>query len=233
MINKRTFQAKKSASKHSIYTLDQSLDFFCNEYVNNFSASYDESMDLAINISHKIGKLSNVIKGSVMLPHGTGKTLRIMAIVEQEDIKVAQESGATHYGSEDMIDKISQGFTDFDICFASHAMMPAVTKIAKILGPRGLMPNPRSGTVSNNVSQSISDLKKGMIEFKMDKAKVLHVMVGKISFASTELKSNIMAVHQSILNTKPSKWKGELISSIYISSSQGPALKLDLKSFVN
>jgi len=192
-------------------------------------AKFPESIDLAINLNLS-SKKSESIRGLVSLPFGTGKTRKIAVLTKGEKIKEAEDAGADVVGAEDLIEKISKGFLDFDVLLASPDMMPSVGKLGKVLGTKGLMPNPKSGTVTNNIGQSVKEFKAGKAEFRMEKNGVVHLMFGKVNFESEKLKENLVASIDAIRKSKPSSVKGEFFKSVTISSTMGPGVKLDVRS---
>jgi large subunit ribosomal protein L1 len=168
------------------------------------------------------------VRGTVSLPHGMGKTVRIVAFAKGEKEKEAQDAGADFVGSDDLIKKISEGWFDFDKAVATPDMMAAVGRIGKILGPRGLMPNPRTGTVTVDIGKAVKEIKAGKLEYRVDKAGIVHIPVGKASFGAAQLIDNATAVLQSILRAKPASAKGNYVRGVTVSTTMGPGIKLDL-----
>jgi large subunit ribosomal protein L1 len=167
----------------------------------------------------------------VTLPHGVGKTVRIAVLTNEANFNEAKESGADIIGSQDLIDDISQGNINFDLLVATPDMMPKLAKLGRVLGPKGLMPSPKAGTVSTNLTETLSEFKKGKFEYKADKTGVVHVSFGKANFSKNQLIENLTSLHQSITQNRPSGVKGKYFKSLFICSSMGPSIQLDLNTF--
>ena len=191
-------------------------------------AKFDETVELAIRLGVDPRQADQNIRGTVSLPHGMGKTVRVLAFAKGEKEKEAQEAGADFVGSDDLIKKISEGWLDFDKAVATPDMMAAVGRIGKVLGPRGLMPNPKTGTVSLDIGKAVKEIKAGKLEFRVDKAGIIHVPVGKASFAAEYLIDNATAVLHSIIRAKPASAKGNYVRGVTISTTMGPGIKIDL-----
>ena len=232
MAKKRIKSAQKEIIAKNSFQLEEALEFFCGSYRKAFQAKFDESIELVFKLAIDPLKSEQNMRGTAIMPNGLGKKIKILTIVESSEVDAAKNSGADFSGSEDMIEKIQDGFLDFDICIATPSMMQKISKVAKILGPKGLMPNPKLGTVTKDIAKAIADSKKGRAEFRSDKGALVHSAVGKISFDAQKIKQNIMALYTELLGAKPEKVKGDLIKKCYMSSSQGPSLALDLKSFI-
>lgn len=191
-------------------------------------AKFDETVDLAVRLGVDPRQADQNVRGTVVLPHGMGKTVRVLAFAKGEKEREAQEAGADFVGAEDLVKKISEGWLDFDKAVATPDMMGAVGKIGKILGPRGLMPNPKTGTVSQDIGKAVKEIKAGKLEFRVDKAGIVHVPVGKVSFGAEKLLDNAKAVLISILRAKPASAKGNYVLGVTLSTTMGPGVKLDL-----
>ena len=189
-------------------------------------AKFDESVDLSVKIVHK--SMQN-IRGSAILPAGTGKTKKVLVICKGDKQKEALDAGADYVGAEDMIEKIKEGWIDFQAVVATPDMMKEVGKLGSVLGRKGLMPKPKSGTVTENVKEIVKELKGGRVEYRADKTGVVHMLVGKLSFPDGSIVDNIRAFYSQLLKDKPSDAKGNYIKSIHISSSMGPGIKINHK----
>lgn len=191
-------------------------------------AKFDETVEMAVRLGVDPRQADQNIRGTVPLPHGMGKQVRVLAFAKGEKEKEAQEAGADFVGAEDLIKKITEGWLDFDKAVATPDMMGAVGRIGKILGPRGLMPNPKTGTVTLEIGKAVKEIKAGKLEFRVDKAGIVHVPVGKASFAAEQLIDNARAVLTSILRAKPPSAKGNYVRGVTLSTTMGPGIKVDL-----
>lgn len=191
-------------------------------------AKFDETVELAVRLGVDPRQADQNVRGTVTLPHGMGKAVRVLAFAKGEKEKEAQEAGADYVGGDDLIKRISEGWFDFDKAVATPDMMAAVGRIGKVLGPRGLMPNPKTGTVSPDIGKAVREIKAGKLEFRVDKAGIVHVPVGKASFGAEQLVDNANAVLSSILRAKPASAKGNYIRGVTVSTTMGPGIKIDL-----
>lgn len=192
------------------------------------TAKFDETIELAFLLGVDPRHAEQMVRGAVTLPHGTGKKIRVIAFCKNEDqIKAAKEAGAIEAGAEELIEKIQKGWLDFDAAVATPDMMGQVGKLGKILGPRGLMPSPKAGTVTPNVGAAVAEIMKGKIEFRVDKNANIHVPIGKASFTPQQIEENAAAVISAILKARPASLKGAYLKSCAISSTMGPGIKLD------
>lgn len=191
---------------------------------------FDETIDLALNLGIDPKKSDQMVRGSVVLPHGIGKKVRVLVFAKGEKEKEATDAGADIVGAEDLVEKISKGWLDFDKAVATPDMMGIVGKLGKILGPRGLMPNPKLGTVTFDISRAVKELKAGKVEYKAEKAGIVHVSIGKVSFDNQKLLDNARAVVNSIVKAKPATSKGKYLKKISISSTMGPGVRIDIAS---
>jgi len=191
---------------------------------------FDETVDLAFNLGVDPRKSDQMVRGTVVLPHGTGKTLRVLVFAKGEKEKEARDAGADFVGADDMVEKITKGWLDFDKVVATPDIMGVVGKLGKVLGPRGLMPNPKLGTVTFDVAKAVKDIKAGKVEYKTEKAGVVHVPIGKVSFDAQKLQENAKAIVESVSKSKPSTSKGKYLKGLYISSTMGPSVRVDINS---
>lgn len=195
---------------------------------SNANTKFDETIDVVINTGIDATQSDQLIRGMVSMPNGTGKTIRVAVFARGDKAAEAQKAGADFVGAEDLGDKIAGGFTDFDRVIASPDMMGVVGKLGKVLGPKGLMPNPKLGTVTPNVADAVKAAKSGQVEFRLDKAAIIHAGIGKASFSEEQLVQNIKAFLDAVTKAKPSGVKGNYIKKIGLSSSMGLGIKLDL-----
>jgi large subunit ribosomal protein L1 len=190
-------------------------------------AKFDETVELAMRLGVDPKHADQMVRGTVVLPHGLGKSKKVLAIAGPEKQKEAKDAGADHVGGEELVDKIQGGWMDFDAVVATPDMMRAVGKLGKVLGPRGLMPNPKTGTVTPNIAQAVKEIKAGKVEFRVDKTGIVHAPVGKISFPSQNLIENAHALVDSVVKAKPAAAKGKFIKSVTLSSTMGPGIAID------
>jgi len=189
---------------------------------------FDETVDLAVNLGVDPKQADQMVRGTVVLPHGTGKKVKVLVFAKGEKEKEAKDAGADYVGAEDLADKIQkEGWTDFDTVVATPDIMALVGKLGKVLGPRGLMPNPKTGTVTFDVAKAIKDIRAGKVEYRVEKAGIVHVPVGKASFEEQNLVDNAKAVLESILKAKPSSSKGKYVKAVTVSTTMGPGIKMD------
>ncbi len=191
---------------------------------------FDETIDLAFNLGVDPRKSDQMVRGTVVLPHGTGKTVRVLVFAKGEKEKEARDAGADYVGADDLVEKITKGWFDFDKVVATPDIMGVVGKLGKVLGPRGLMPNPKLGTVTFDVAKAVKDIKAGKVEYKTEKAGVVHVPIGKVSFDKQKLVENAKAIIDSVSKAKPATSKGKYLKKLCISSTMGPGLKVDIIS---
>jgi large subunit ribosomal protein L1 len=190
-------------------------------------AKFDETVELTLRLGVDPKHADQMVRGTVVLPHGLGKTKRVLAIAGGEKQKEAQEAGADIVGGEELVERINGGWTDFDAVVATPDMMRAVGRLGKVLGPRGLMPNPKTGTVSVEIGKAVKEIKAGKVEFRVDKTGIIHAPVGKTSFASGSLIANAHALVDSIVKAKPAAAKGKYLKSVTVSSTMGPGVRID------
>lgn len=216
-------EALKKVEKTKFYTVNEAI-----ELVKDISyAKFDETIDLAFRLGIDPRHADQMVRGAIVMPAGTGKKTTIVVITSGEKLSEAEAAGADFVGGEDIINKIAGGWMDFDRVIATPDMMGKIGKVARVLGPRGLMPNPKLGTVTTDVSKAVAEQKAGKVEYRADKTGIIHVPIGKKSFTNEQLLSNFKAVTGAILRAKPSSAKGTYMKSLTISSTMGPGVKLD------
>lgn len=226
-MGKKFQEASKKIDKLKTYSLEEAITMVKGKSYTKF----DETVDLAVSLGVDPRKSDQMVRGSVSLPHGTGKTVRVLVFAKGEKEQEAKEAGADIYGSDDLIEKIKGGWLEFDKAVATPDMMGSVGKIGKILGPRGLMPNPKLGTVTFEVAKAVKDLKAGKVDYRTEKAGIVHVSVGKVSFSEEALQENTQTVVKVLLKAKPSSSKGRYLKKLSISSTMGPGIRVDPTAF--
>ncbi len=211
-------------------SLDQTTDLTIHQAVTILKeksfAKFDETIEVAFKLGIDPRQADQALRGTLSLPHGTGKDVRVVVICGDSDIKAAEEAGANEVGSDELVDRISKGFLDFDIVIATPAMMGKVGKLGKLLGARGMMPSPKSGTVTQDVAKTVSEFKAGKVEYRNDKTGIVHIVIGKASFSQENLVENFREVYDTIQKVKPQKAKGTYIQSLVVSSTMSPGLRL-------
>ena len=224
-MKKRLNKIYSEFDKTKLYSVDEGVDIA----INSSSAKFEETIDIAINVNVDPKKSEQNVRGKIQLPKSLGKTIKVCVFANADKIDEAKEAGADLVGGDELVEKVQAGFTGFDRCIATPDMMAKVGKLGQVLGPRGLMPNPKLGTVTTNVKKAIEDAKAGELEYKTN-GTVIHSGVGKSKFNKEELVSNIKFFVETISKDKPSGVKGDFIKSISISPTMGPGIKLDLSS---
>ncbi|HQL91551.1 MAG TPA: 50S ribosomal protein L1 [Syntrophales bacterium] len=220
---KRYTEAKKKIESGKRYPLKEAVELV----VGTAGAKFDETLDAAIRLGVDPKHADQMVRGSVALPHGLGKTVRVLVFAKGEKEKEALDAGADFAGSDDLVEKIKGGWLEFDRVVATPDMMGTVGKLGKILGPRGLMPNPKVGTVTFDVGKVVKELKAGKVEFRVEKAGIVHSPVGKASFGAEKLLENVTALLETIIKLKPASSKGTYLKSISLSTTMGPGVKVD------
>lgn len=225
--SKKYCEALKKVEKGKFYTKEEAVKLVKETSVTSF----DASIEIAMRLNLDTKKADQQLRGAIVLPKGTGKTTKVLVIAKGDQAKAAQEAGADYVGDTDMIDKIShENWFDFDIIIATPDMMPALGKIGKILGPKGLMPNPKTGTVTMDTKKAVEDVKRGRVEYRADSFGNVAVIIGKVSFDEAKLAENLRAFLSLILKTKPSVVKGDYLLNASISATMGPGIKIDIKT---
>jgi large subunit ribosomal protein L1 len=222
-LGKRYTATSEKVDGSKSYTLDEAVKIL----KEGAPAKFDESIDFAARLGIDPKKADQQIRGTVVLPHGTGKSVKVLVLTRGEKEKEAADAGADHVGSAEFVEKIKEGWTDFDVAIATPDLMPEVGKLGKILGPRGLMPNPKSGTVTFDVAKAVKEAKAGKVEYRVDKAGNVHLAIGKVSFPGEHILDNARTVLGEIMRTKPSSAKGQYIKSLTLSSTMGPGIRID------
>jgi len=229
MLAKRKNTAREQVDRSRKYTLEEGL----NTVISSAYAKFDESVDVAVRLGVDPRHADQMVRGTCVLPHGTGKTVRVLVFAKGEKEKEAQDAGADHVGGEELAKKIQEGWLDFDKAVATPDMMGVVGKLGKILGPRGMMPNPKVGTVTFHIGRAVQELKGGKVEFRVEKAGIVHCPVGRVSFGVEKLSDNVKTLIESIVRLKPSASKGVYLKGVSISTTMGPGLKLDPQEIRN
>ncbi len=226
---KNYLDSVKLYDKATQYDVEQAVEL-C---LQTAKAKFDETIELSVRLGVDPRHADQQVRGAVVLPHGTGKTVRVLVFAKGDKAKEAQEAGADYVGAEELVQKIqTENWFDFDVCVATPDMMGVVGRIARILGPKGLMPNPKSGTVTMDVAKAIADIKAGKVEYRVDKTSIIHCPVGKKSFEKEKLVENINVLMEAIVRAKPAAAKGAYLRSIVVSSTMGPGVKMSAQKYL-
>ncbi len=220
---KKYTEARDKVDPQKKYELGEALALV----VDNAFAKFDESVDVALRLGVDPRHADQMVRGSVVLPHGTGKTTRVLVFAKGEKEKEAREAGADHVGAEDLAEKIQGGWLEFDKVIATPDLMGTVGKLGKVLGPRGMMPNPKLGTVTFDVAKAVADMKAGRVDFRVDKVGIVHCSVGKVSFGKDKILDNFKVLLEMIMKLKPSGSKGTYVKGVAVSSTMGPGVRID------
>ena len=221
--NGKKFEAAQAKVEDKLYPLAEAIPLVQSITFAKFSESVDLVMRLGVNPKHA----DQMVRGTVVLPHGLGRTKRVLVIANGDKQKEAESAGADTVGGEELVEKIQGGWMDFDAVVATPDMMRSVGKLGRILGPRGLMPNPKTGTVTIDITKAVGEIKAGKVEYRVDKAGVLHAPIGKTSFATDKLIENAQALATSVIKAKPVAAKGKYVRSVFVSSTMGPGIRVD------
>lgn len=224
MASKRYKQAQSMIDKSKRYELDEALKLLKSLPLTKF----DETVEVHMNLGVDPRKADQQIRNSLVLPHGSGKQVRVLVFAEGEKAEEAKAAGADYVGVDEFVSKIQSGWTEFDVAISTPNLMSKIGKLGRVLGPRGLMPNPKVGTVTMDVAKAVDDSKGGKVTYRIDKFSNLHIIGGKLSFSEQQLKENILAIISAIIRERPAALKGVFIKSIAVSSTMGPGIKLDI-----
>ena len=228
MAGKKYQEALKKVDKNLSYDPIEAL-----ELVKSLApAKFDETVEVAVRLGVDPKKADQQVRGAVVLPHGTGKTQKVLVFAKGEKVKEAENAGADYVGDEDYINKIQQGWFDFDVVVATPDMMGAVGKLGRVLGPKGLMPNPKTGTVTFDVAKAVNEIKAGKIEYRVDKAGNIHAPIGKVSFDAQKLSENLQTLVDTLVKVKPAAAKGQYVRNVSVSSTMGPGVKVNTSKVV-
>jgi large subunit ribosomal protein L1 len=228
-LSKRIKQIREAVDPNKFYSLSDALGLA----KQNATAKFDESIDIAVNLGVDAKKSDQLVRGSVVLPKGTGKTVRVAVFAQADKAEEAKAAGADIVGFEDLAEQVKAGSMDFDVVIATPDAMRVVGQLGQVLGPRGLMPNPQVGTVTPNVSEAVKNAKGGQVQFRTDKAGIIHCTIGRASFAEDDLAVNFKALIDALNKNKPSASKGVYLKRVAVSSTMGPGLRLDQSAWAN
>ena len=222
---KKYIDSAKTIESAKLYEADEAIKLV----LDTAKAKFDETVELHVRLGVDPKQADQQVRGTVVLPNGTGKTVKVLVIAKGPAADLAEKAGADYVGAEEMIAKIQNNWTDFDVCITTPDMMGFVGRVAKVLGPKGLMPNIKSGTVTTDVVKAINDVKAGKVEYRLDKTNIVHVIIGKKSFGKDKLKENLVAVMDAIIKSKPAAAKGVYLKSLALASTMGVGIKFSYK----
>ena len=220
----------KSFDKSKLYDPEEA----CTLVIDTAKANFDETVEISVRLGVDPRHADQQVRGAIVLPHGTGKSARVLVFAKGESEKEAKEAGADYVGGEEFVEKIQkENWFEFDVCVAAPDMMGVVGKIGRVLGPKGLMPNPKSGTVTKDVAKAVTEIKAGKVEYRVDKSAIIHVVIGKKSFGKEKLMDNLQALMEAIIKAKPAASKGTYMKSVVLSSTMGPGVKVNSSKYMN
>ena len=225
---KKYVESSKLIYRTKLYDTAEALEIT----VKGATAKFDETVELHVRLGVDSRHADQQVRGAVVLPNGTGKNVRVAVFAKGDKIDAALAAGAEYVGAEDLMEKIQGGFMDFDVCIASPDMMGIVGRLGKVLGPRGLMPSPKAGTVTPDVAKAVTEAKAGKIEYRLDKTNIIHCPIGKISYGPEKLKENLDTLMDAVVKAKPAAAKGQYIKSVAVASTMGPGVKINPNKFV-
>lgn len=231
-LSKRKKKLSELVNKDLTHSLEEGLQIV-KSLPSEAKVKFDETVDIVFKLGVDPRQSDQMVRGVVAMPHGLGKQVRVAVFTKPERLDEAKNAGADVVGSDDLVDEVKNGRMDFDLCIATPDMMVKVGTLGKVLGPKGMMPNPKLGTVSNDITAAVKQAKSGQVEYKTEKAGLVHAGVGKLSFDKAALKENIIALYQALLGAKPATSKGVYMQKMYISTTMGPAIPIDLQRVVS